>query len=50
MLIEQIFELRGPEAPGRVCSPITACFHDKTITCEENNQLDCFLLLKYCRR
>ena len=31
MLIEQIFELRGPGPPGRICTPITGCFHDKTI-------------------
>ena len=50
MLIEQIFELIGPGAPGRTCIPITGCFHDKTIISKENNQLDCYLLLKYCRR
>ena len=31
MLIEQIFELRGPRPHGRICTPITGCFHDKTI-------------------
>ena len=50
MLIEQIFELRGPGSPGRICTLITGCFHDKTIVSKENNQLDCYLLLKYCRR
>ena len=50
MLIEQIFELRGPGAPGRICSPITGCFHDKTTISKENIRLDCCLLLKYCRR
>ena len=50
MLIELIFELRGPGAPGRICTPITGCFHDKTIIFKENNRLDCYLLLKYCRR
>ena len=45
MFIEQIFELRGPGPPGRICPPITGCFHDKTIISKENNQLDCYLLL-----
>ena len=31
MLIEQNFELSGPGPPGRVCTSITGCFHDKTI-------------------
>ena len=46
MLIEQIFELRGPGPPGRICSPITGCFHDKTIISKENLRLDCYL--GYC--
>ena len=50
MLIEQIFELRGPGPPGRTCTPTTGCFHDKTIIAKENIRLDCYLLLKYCRR
>ena len=50
MLIEQIFELSGPKPLGRICTPITRCFHDKTITSKENIRLDCYLLLKYCRR
>ena len=50
MLIKQIFELRGPGPPGRICTSITACFHDKTIISKENIQLNCYLLLKYCRR
>ena len=49
MLIEQIFEFRGPGPLGRICIPITGCFHDKTIISKENNRLDCYLLLKYCR-
>ena len=49
MLIEQLFELRGPWPPGRVCTPITGSFHDKTIISKENNRLHCNLLLKYCR-
>ena len=50
MLIEQIFECRGPGPLGLICTPTTGCFHDKTIISKENNRLDCYLLLKYCRR
>ena len=50
MLIKQIFELRGPGPLGLVCTPITGCFYDKTIISKENIRLDCYLLLKYCRR
>ena len=50
MLIEQSFELRGPGPNGRICTPITGCFHDKTIIFKESIRLDCYLLLKYCRR
>ena len=50
MLIEQIFGLRGPGPPGRICTPITGCFRDKTIISKENIRLDCYLQLKYCRR
>ena len=50
MFIEQIIELREPEPPGRICIPITGCFHDKTIISKENIRLDCYLLLKYRRR
>ena len=50
MLIEQIFELRGPAPPSRICTFITGCFHDKAIISKENIRLDCYLLLKYCRR
>ena len=35
MLIEQIFELRGPGFFGRICITITGCFHDKTIISKE---------------
>ena len=49
MLIQQIFELRGHGPPGRICSPKTGCFHDKTIISKKNIRLD-YLLLKYCRR
>ena len=50
MFIEQNFESRGPGPPGRICTPITGCFHDKTITSKENFRVDCYSLLKYCRR
>ena len=52
MLIEQIieFEWMGPGSPGRTCTPITGCFHDKTKISEENLREDYCLLLKYCRR
>ena len=50
MLIEQIFELRGPGPPGPICTPITGCFHHKTIISKEDIRLDCYLLLKYCRK
>ena len=41
-------ERAGP--PGRTCTPITGCFHHKTIISKENIPLDCYLLLKYFRR
>ena len=50
MLIEQIFELRGPGHTGCIRTPITGCFHDKTIFFKENIRLDRYLLLKYCRK
>ena len=50
MLIEQIFELIGPGPPGRICTPTTGCFQDKTIISTENIRVDSYLLLKYCRR
>ena len=50
MLIEQIFELRGPGPPGRLCTFITDCFHGKTIISNKNLRVDCYLLLEYCRR
>ena len=31
ILIEQIFELRGPGPPGRICIPITGCFRHKLL-------------------
>ena len=50
MLIEQNFELRGPGPPGRIYTPITGCFHDKTIISKETFQVDCNLRLEYRRR
>ena len=50
MYIEQNFELRGPEPHDRICTPITGCFHDKTKLSMENFRVDCYLLLKYCKR
>ena len=47
MLIEQIFELRGPGPRGRICTSMSGCFHEKTIISKENIQLDYYLLLKY---
>ena len=48
MLIAQIFELTELGPPGRICTPITGCFHDKTIISKKNIRLDCYLLQKYC--
>ena len=36
MLIVQNFELRGPGACGRICTPVSDCFHDKTIISNKN--------------
>ena len=49
MLIEQIikFELR---APGRICTPATGYFYDKTKISKENLRVDYYLLLKHCMR
>ena len=49
-LIEQNFELRGAGTLGRICTPITGCFHDKSIISKENIRLDCYLLPNYYRR
>ena len=46
MLIEQIFELRGFGPRGRICTPITGCFHLKTIMSKENFRVDCYSLQK----
>ena len=40
MLIAQNFELRGPVPPGRICTPITGCFHYKTIISWGNFRVD----------
>ena len=50
MLIEQIFELRGCGPPGSIYTPITGCFHHKTTISMENFRVNCYSLLKYCRR
>ena len=50
MLFEQIFELRGSGPPGRRCTTITGCFHNKTIISKQNIRLDCYLLVNYCSR
>ena len=42
MPIVQIFELKGPGPPGRICTSITGCFHDKTIISKENIRLNCY--------
>ena len=46
-LIEQNFELKGP---GRLYTPITGCFHHKTIISMENFRVNCYSLLKNCSR
>ena len=50
MIIKQIFELRGPRLPGRICTTITGCFQDKTIISNENIRVNYYLLLQYCRK
>ena len=50
MLIEKNFELGGLGPSGRICTPITGCFHDKTIISKQNIRVDCYLLLKYSTR
>ena len=50
MLVKQIFELGGLRPPGRICTPMTGCFHHKTMISEKNIRLDYYLPLKYCRR
>ena len=53
MFIEQTikFEFRGLVPLGRVCTPATGYFYDKTKISEENLRVDYYLLLKYwCRQ
>ena len=50
MFIEQMFELRRPGPLGRICTLITDCLYHKTKVSMKNIRLDCYLLLKYCRR
>ena len=52
MFIEQTikFEFRGLVPLGRVCTPATGYFYDKTKISNENLQVDYYLLLKYCSR
>ena len=52
MLIERIIklQLRGPGPPGRTCTPITGYCQDKTKISKENLRVDCYLLLKCCKR
>ena len=51
MLIERIIELqlRGPGPPGRICTPITDYFHEKTKISWENLRVDYYLLLECCK-
>ena len=50
MLIKQIFELIGPGPSGRKCTPITGCFHDKTIISTVNIRLDCYFTAKILQK
>ena len=52
MFIEQTikFEFRGLIPLGRVCTPATGYFYDKTKIFEENLLVDYYLLLKYSSR
>ena len=52
MFIEQTikFEFRGLVPLGRVCTPATGYFYDKTKISKENLRLDYCLLLRYCSR
>ena len=42
--------LATPMPSGRIRTPITDSFRDKTIISKENIRLDCYFLLKYCTR
>ena len=50
MLIKLIIEFKwkGPELPGRTCTPTTSCFHEKIGNCKKNHRLNYYLLLNYC--
>ena len=52
MIIEQTIKLefRGLVPLGRVCTPATGYFYDKTKISTENLRVDYYLLLKYCSR
>ena len=52
MVIEQTikFEFRGLVPLGRICTPTTGYFYDKTKISKKNLQVNFFLLLKYCIR
>ena len=44
------FELRGPGPPGRICTPTTVYFYDKTKISKANLRVDYYLPLKYCTK
>ena len=52
MFLEQTikFEFRGLVPLGRVNTPATGYFYDKTKISKENLRVDYYLLLKYCSR
>ena len=52
MFLEQTirFEFRGLVSFGRMNTPATGYFYDKTKISKENLQVDYYLLLKYCSR
>ena len=51
-MIEQTIklQLRGPRPPGRIYTPITGYFHDKTKISKENLLVDYYLLLKCSKK
>ena len=50
MFIEKTikFEFRGLVPVGRLCTPATGYFYDKTKISKKNLRADYYLLLKYC--
>ena len=50
MFIEQTikFGFRGLVPQGRICTPATGYFHDKTKISKKNLRVDYYLLLIYC--